>query len=358
VKFLHDGSSCLPAMLDAIRGARHEILLEMYWFGSDATGRRFAAALADKAREGVRVCITYDALGSWEADRGMFEELRRAGCSVYEFNPPRKWRLRWRIGNRRNHRKQLLIDGVLGMTGGVNLADPWAAIADGGLDFRDDLVVIEGPAVHEMRAIFFTTFEGKRAARTVRRSEPPAAVGDKRVLVLANDARRNRRLIERAYLSAIRASQRRVWIENSYFIPSLLVRHALARAVKRGVDVRVVLPSKSDVPAVTYATRRLYGWLLRRRVRLYEWAQSILHSKIAVVDDWCTVGTHNLDYRSWIYNLELNVVVDDAETSAALCGRIQQAISTSVEVDAHAWRFRPLLERVLEYVFYRFRRLL
>ena len=358
VELLHDGVACLPAMLDAIRGAKREILLEMYWFGSDATGRRFAAALSDKAREGVRVCITYDAVGSWEADRGMFEGLRVAGCSVLEFNPLHKWRLRWRIGNRRNHRKQLVVDGQLGMTGGVNLADPWAPESEGGLGFRDDLIVIEGPAVAEMRAIFFATFEGRKAAQAARRQPLPAAVGDTRVVVLANDARRNRRLIERAYLRAISVARRRVWIENSYFIPSWLVRHALNRAVKRGVDVRVVLPSKSDVPAVAYATRRLYAVLLRHGIRLFEWAQSVLHSKIAVVDDWCTVGTHNLDYRSWIYNLELNVVVDDARVSELVGARIQQAISSSVEVDAQAWKFRPLLERLLEHLFYRFRRLL
>jgi cardiolipin synthase A/B len=345
-------------MLDAIRGARREVLLEMYWFGSDATGRRFATALSDKAREGVRVCITYDSVGSWEADRGMFAELIRAGCSVLEYNAPAKWRLRWRIGNRRNHRKQLIIDGRIGLTGGVNLADPWASIADGGLGFRDSMILIEGPAVSEMRAIFFTTFEGGKAARAAREAPLPEVAGKTQVMVLANDLRRNRRLIERAYLRAIRGAARRVWIENSYFIPSWAVRHALYRAVKRGVDVRVVLPSKSDVPAVAYATRRLYARLLRRGIRLFEWAQSILHSKIAVVDDWCTVGTHNLDYRSWIYNLELNVVVDDPAISEELKLRIHEAIASSVEVDAHAWRFRPLLERLLELVFYRFRRLL
>lgn len=345
-------------MLDAIRGAQREVLLEMYWFGSDATGRRFAAALSDKAREGVRVRITYDAVGSWEADRSMFDELRNAGCSVIEYNPPSKWRLRWRVGNSRNHRKQLIIDGKLGMTGGVNLADAWAPISDGGLGFRDDMIVIEGPAVAEMRAIFFTTFEGRKAGRALRREPLPEAAGDTRVMVLANDRRRNRRIIEREYLRAIRSARRRVWIENSYFIPNFIVRHALSRAVKRGVDVRVVLPSKSDVPAVAYATRHLYGALLRRGIRLFEWAQSILHSKIAVVDGWCTVGTHNLDYRSWIYNLEMNVVVDDARISELLSLRIQQAISSSAEVDRYAWRFRPLLERLLEHLFYRFRRLL
>jgi cardiolipin synthase A/B len=330
----------------------------MYWFGSDNTGRRFAEALAEKAREGVRVCVIYDAVGSWEADRSMFEGLRKAGCTVSEYNPASKWRLRWRIGNRRNHRKQLIVDQKLGMTGGVNLADPWAPISEGGYGFRDDMIVIEGPAVQEMRAIFFATFEGRKAARAVRRAPPPAAVGATRVMVLANDRRKNRRIIERAYLRAIRYASRRVWIENSYFIPGWLVRHALSRAVKRGVDVRVVLPLKSDVPAVAYATRRLYGSLLRRGIRLFEWAQSILHSKIAVVDDWCTVGTHNLDYRSWIYNLEMNVVVDDPQIAELLGARIQQAITRSVEVDPYAWRFRPLIERLLELLFYRFRRLL
>jgi cardiolipin synthase len=358
VQLLHDGIECLPAMLDAIRSAEREVLLEMYWFASDKTGRRFAEALSDKARQGVRVCITYDSVGSWEADPGMFEELRRAGCLVREFNPPKKWRLKWRIGNRRNHRKQLIIDRRLGMTGGVNLGDPWAAVSEGGLGFRDDMIVIEGPAVAEMRAIFLATFEGRKAARAALRDSPPPAAGETRVMILANDARRNRRVIERAYLRAIRVAERRVWIENSYFIPSWLVRHALNRAVRRGVDVRVVLPSKSDVPAVSYATRRLYGVLLRKGIRLFEWAQSILHSKIAVVDDWCTVGTHNLDYRSWIYNLEMNVIVDDPEISELLRARIQQAMSSSVEVDARAWRFRPLLERLLEILFYRFRRLL
>jgi cardiolipin synthase len=308
----------------------------------------------------VRVRVTYDALGSWETDRGMFDALRDAGCEVYEFNPPRTFGLRWRIGNRRNHRKQLIVDGALGMTGGVNLADPWAPVSEGGLGWRDDMIVIEGPAVEQMRAIFFSAFGNRRARRT-RAPQPPLAappVGETQVLVLANDARKNRRLIERAYLRAIRNAQRRVWIENSYFIPNLLVRHALARAVKRGVDVRVVLPLESDVPAVSYATRRLYDTLLRHGIRLYEWAASVLHSKIAVIDDWCTVGTHNLDYRSWIYNLEMNVVVDDPAVAETLRSRIEQAITTSVEVDPHAWRFRPLWERLLEELFYWFRRLL
>ncbi|HEX2676222.1 MAG TPA: phospholipase D-like domain-containing protein [Polyangiales bacterium] len=355
---LHDGEVCLPAMRQAIAAAEREVLLEMYWFGSDATGRAFAEALSEKARQGVRVCVTYDCVGSWETDRSMFAEMRRAGCEVFEYNPLRFWRPHWRIGNRRNHRKQLIVDGRVGLTGGVNLADPWASAAHGGGAFRDDMIRIEGPGVASMREIFAATFQAFPGARPLDPIEPSAPCGETRVAVLANDHRKHRKLIERAYLTAIRAARTRVLIENSYFIPGLLVRYALGRAVQRKVEVRVVLPLESDVPAVSYATRRLYGALLRRGIRLYEWGRNVLHSKTAVIDDTCMVGTHNLDYRSWLYNLEINVSVDDPNIAAQLAQRIERDIAESVQVDARVWRYRPLLERLLEEFFYRFRRLL
>jgi cardiolipin synthase len=353
VALYHDGAACLSALFDAIVQARTEILLEMYWFGSDATGQRFAAALREQAQRGLRVCIAYDAVGSWETDRAMFSELRSAGCDVREYNPLRRFRWRWRRGNRRNHRKLLIIDGLLGMTGGVNIANPWAPVAEGGGGFRDNVIRVEGPAVAQMRAIFASTWRG-----ALPRLPVPVAVGDTAVRVLANDGRKHRRRIERAYLRAIRHARRRILIENSYFIPGWLVRHALTRAASRGVDVRILLPLVSDVPAVTFATRRSYQRLLERGVRLYEWGESVLHSKIAVVDDWCTVGTHNLDYRSWLYNLEINVSLEDRSVAKELTTRIDEAIASSVQVDAKAWALRPLLQRLLEELFYRFRRLL
>jgi cardiolipin synthase A/B len=358
VTLLHDGEVCLPAMKAAIDAAEREILLEMYWFGSDATGRSFAELLIEKARQGLRVSVVYDSVGSWEADRSMFDEMRAAGCEVHEYNPLRFWKPQWRIGNRRNHRKQLVVDGRLGMTGGVNLADPWAAAAYGGHAFHDDLIQIEGPAVGTMRGILATSWQRASGLSPIEPLPPPAACGDSRVAVLVNDRRRNRRLIERAYLAAIRNARSRVLIENSYFIPNLLVRHALAKAVRRGVDVRVLLPYESDVPAVAHATRRLYSTLLAHGIRLHEWGGSVLHSKTAVIDDWCTVGTHNLDYRSWIYNLEINVSVQDSAVAAQLAARIERDMAQAVPVDGHAWRFRPLRDRLLQELFYRFRRLL
>lgn len=362
VELLHDGDACLSAMLNAITGAQREVLLEMYWFGSDPTGQTFAAALEQKARDGVRVCITFDALGSFEADRSMFERMRAAGCDVYEYNPMRLFRRRFTFAglNRRNHRKQVIVDGRLGLTGGVNFADPWASEAKGGAGFRDDAIAIQGPAVRTMRDIFLATFRGPLRADAL--ADPlfdAGPCGGSRVRVLSNDRRRNRRLIERAYLTQIRSARARVLITNSYFIPGRRVRRALAEAAGRGVSVRVLLPVHSDVPAVTYATRYLYSALLKRGIELYEWGESILHSKTAVIDEaWCTVGTHNLDHRSWAYNLEVNVVVEDPQVTAELAARMQRDIDLSVRVDPSAWPFRPLGLRLLEAFFYLFRRLL
>lgn len=361
VSLLHDSEHCLPALLAAIEGAQLEVLLEMYWFGSDKWGRRFANALADRARQGVRVCVSYDAVGSFETDRTMFAELERAGCDVYEYNPLQLFsrRFSFRRLNRRNHRKLLIVDGKTAFTGGVNLGDPWGPLSDGG-KFRDDLIRVDGPAAAVMRAIFVSAFRGKHAD-TLRGTELPIAApaGESVVEVLTNHGFRKRRVIEHAYLERIRSAKRCVLITNSYFIPRGAVRRALAQAVKRGVDVRVLLPVVSDVPAVTYATRRLYGTLLRSGVQLFEWGQSILHSKTAVVDGvWCTVGSHNLDYRSWIYNLELNVMVEDKEVAAALERRMFADMETSGRVDLRTWLFRPLGQRILEEVFYLLRRFL
>jgi cardiolipin synthase len=292
----------------------------------------------------------------------MFDRMRQAGCDVFEFNPVVLGSGNFSFAglNRRNHRKMLVVDGCVGMTGGVNLGNPWAPESAGGLGFRDDMIRIEGPAVHAMREIFLGTFRGQVRERALAAELGAAqAAGSARVRVLANDRWRRRRLIERAYLRRIRTARERILIVNSYFIPRRVVRHALAQATRRGVQVRVLVPLESDVPVVSYATRRLYGWMLARGIQIYEWTQGILHSKIAAIDrSWCTVGTHNLDYRSWAYNLEINVVVEDPVVANRLDAQVAQDIAASTPVDAYAWRFRPLGTRVLEELSYRLRRLL
>jgi cardiolipin synthase A/B len=286
VRFLHDGGECFPAMLDAIACAEREILLEMYWFDSDSTGRRFADALSERARAGVRVHVIYDAFGSIGADASMFDAMRAAGCRVFEYHPVVPWRSRFRLGkiNNRDHRKMLIVDGCVGFTGGVNLCDLWAAQDEGGGGFRDDMVRIEGPAVTDMRALFFRTYRVVHGADEYSTLPGPKRSGGLAVAVLANDGFRERRRIRRVYLSEIVRAKREIVIVNAYFIPDRHIRAALRQAAERGVEIRVLLPVESDVPAVRYATRKLYTWMMERGIRIYEWGQSVLHSKTAVID--------------------------------------------------------------------------
>lgn len=359
--FLHDGDECFPSMLAAIHEAREEILLEMYWFDSDSTGRRFADALSDRARAGVRVHVIYDAVGSITADDAVFDAMREAGCDVIEYHPVAPWRSRFRFGriNNRDHRKMLIVDNRIGFTGGVNLSDLWSSSASGGAGFRDDMVRVEGPVVSDMRALFFRTYrahQGNEPHIPMRRANP---VGTLAVSVLANDMFRERRRIRRTYLAEIVRATREIIIVNAYFVPDRQVRHALQAARKRGVKVKVMLPVESDVVAVRYATRRLYTWMLERGIEIHEWGQSVLHSKTAVIDrEWCTVGTHNFDYRSLAYNLEVNIAMRDADAAGRLLDRVEKDFAMSVPVSLEVWRARPLIERLIEELFYRLRRFL
>lgn len=341
-------------MLDGIRAAQHEVLLEMYWFGSDNTGREFADALSESARRGVCVRIIYDAVGSIDAEESMFQAMRDAGCEIYEFNPIAPWRARFSFSriNLRDHRKLLVVDGKLGITGGINLGDPWAPREAGGAGFRDDAIEVQGEAATELRALFYRTFPEAPIALP----HPPQVRSDVPVMVLANDLHAERRDILDNYINAIARATRDVTITNSYFIPSHRVRRALQRAVERGVRVRVIMPRDSDVRAAQFASRALYERLLEAGIELYEWRGGVLHSKTAVVDDdWCTVGSFNFDALSLNNNLELNVAVKSRGVTHALREKIEADLLLAERVDLERFRERPLVNKSVERFFYSFR---
>jgi cardiolipin synthase len=368
VSLLRDGAECFPAMLDAIARAEHEVLLEMYWFGSDDTGWRFARALMERARAGVRVAVIYDSVGSFGEDGAMFAEMRAAGCVVHEFNAMARWKRRALVLHFtiRDHRKILVVDGRVAFTGGINLAHQWAPENEGGGNWRDDGIRVDGPAALEMRTVFLATW------REVGEPEfddlPPHAAdwsgspewrGSSSVSVLASTHRRDRRDIRDAYLLQIRKATQSVFITNSYFVPDPVVRAALSRAARRGVDVRVLVPGKSDIPAAYWAGRHSYDRLLRAGVRIFEWQGRILHSKTAVIDGlWSTVGSFNLDYLSWRRNREVNVAVVDAAFADTVRGQFEDDLKRSKEVTRAARVFRSLGERFVESFWYMFRKIL
>jgi len=360
-----DGAEAYPAMLEAIYGAREQILLEMYWFASDRAGRRFADALAAAAARGVEVAVLYDAVGSIGADPAMWTELRRAGVQVVEFGPVAPWRRRFRLERltRRDHRKILVVDGEIGFTGGCNIANAWLSLEDGGAAWRDDMVSVRGPAVRGLllSALGIWRRVGGPPLLRIRRSEPgldPA--GGMRVNVLGEASfLREQREISRAYVRELYRARQRAWIRNAYFVPDRAVRRALGHAAGRGVDVRVLVPGESDVEVVRHASRATWGYLLRHGVRIFEFESRILHAKSAVIDGrFSTIGTFNLDYLSLRSNLEINVSVDDEVFGATMEGSFLRDLEASREIDQNAFRYRPLGERLFELVAYRFRKFL
>lgn len=371
VRLLRDGREAFPAMLEAIASAQTQVLLEMYWFDSDRIGRRFATALIEAAGRGVEVLVIYDAVGSITADPDMFVELQRGGVQVIEYNPVAPWKKRFRLQRltRRDHRKILVVDGNLGFTGGINIADQWLPEEEEGGGWRDDMVCVEGPAVHGFVKCFLEAWrrEGGGAhgptprAREVRREvdELAHATDGQRVRVLGEGFFRNRHAISRAYLAHLYSAGQRAWLANSYFVPDRSVVRALVRAARRGVDVRIIVPDESDVPIANWASRAVWGRLLRNGVRIYQWSRSILHSKTAVIDGrWSTIGTFNLDHLSLRVNLEVNVAVMDEGFAATMEASFERDLLECREVDLRGFHYRPLGARLLELIAYRFRKFL
>lgn len=360
---LSNGAEAFPSMLEAIEHAERQVLLEMYWFASDGIGRRFARALADAAARGVEVALIYDSLGSWESDYGMFENLSKAGVRVVEYNPIMPWHKRFRLAKmtRRDHRKILVVDGQIGFTGGINIADQWQPEDQDGHGWRDDMARVEGPAVAGLSELFLRNWNNQTdepLARLSRAAEPKASRLQK-VRVLGENFAAHRREIVSAYLKNLYRAERRVWIANSYFVPDRMVIRALKRAARRGADVRVIVPGQSDVEIVRHASRAAWGGLMRHGVRVYEWQKNMLHAKTAVIDGrWSTIGTFNMDARSLRSNLEVNVAVADEGFAAVMEQSFERDLELSREVDSHEFLFRPLGDRLLELFFYRFRKLL
>jgi len=369
LRLLRNGSAAYPEMLSAIAGAEQQILLEMYWFGSDVIGQRFAGALAAAARRGVEVSIIFDAVGSVGASEEMFSELSRAGAEVIEYNPIAPWKRRFRLSKltRRDHRKILVVDGKTGFTGGINIADYWLPLDDGGAGWRDDMVRIDGPAVLGLSDCFGLVW-ARLGGRKLRLPDAvlklPAVDSSRRlhspaVRVLGQRFLRTQRQISRAYLHYLRRAERRIFIANSYFVPDRRVLRALSRAARRGVDVRIIVPGQSDVDIVRHASRAVWGRLLRAGVRIFEWDESVLHAKTAVVDGlWSTIGTFNFDYMSLRMNLEVNVSVLDARFAGRLEASFLEDFALCREVFLVDFRFRPLGQRLLEYLAYRLRKFL
>lgn len=359
VTLLRDGAEAFPAMLEAIDAARSRVLLEMYWFDTDRVGVQFRDALLRAHERGVEVLVLYDAVGSLGLSAQFFHPLREPE-QVRVYNPLAPWRSRLSRLSRRDHRKLLIVDDVA-FTGGINLAEPWLPSDDKTAPWRDDAVAVRGPAVAVLAASFHTTWQSLDEASTGA-SAPPAIptawaeVGSARVAVLAQSLTRHRRALFNAYFARVMSARRRIWIANAYFLPNGRMSRGLRHAALRGVDVRILVPGRSDVEIVRHASRSVWGRLLRAGARIFEFQPSVLHSKTAVIDgEWSTIGSFNLDYLSYASNLELNVSVLDREFAATVERSFELDWQRSQEVVPGDFLRRSLGDRTLETVAYWFR---
>lgn len=348
---LRDGVEVYPAMLEAIRGARRYIRLETYMFITDAVGELFGQALAEAAGRGVHVKVLYDAVGSWTSRKGFFEALRQRGVDIRPFKPFSLAR-GWRHLVRRDHRKILVVDGEVAFTGGVNISAHWAPEGQGA-GWRDDVLRIEGPAVHALERRFLATwrmmFQDRfhRFARGLHRwRRRPMGRGHVGVAVLSS-----RRGIHRAYLHAIQRARHSVLIAAAYFVPDRRLVAVLRDAARRGVEVRLLLNARSDHPLLEFISRTFYEKLLGAGVRIFEWQRGVLHAKTAVVDGaWGTVGSFNLERLSLAFNHEVNAVFADPRLGRTLEASFREDCTGCREVTLAEFRRRPLWRKLLERV--------
>lgn len=373
VTLLKNGEAFFPALTAAIDAATVEIRLETYIFCNDQTGSSIADALKRAARRNVSVQVLVDGVGSHNTPRTFFESMQAAGISLLVFRPEHRIFNLKKSRLRRVHRKIALVDGRVGFVGGINLIDD---LSESMSEFPryDYAVQIEGPVLAdiylEMARLWRTVSWWKFGRRDKKFPLPkfpihvPPALeretrkGGTKVLFAIRDNFRHRRDIERAYLAAVGNARREVLITSPYFLPGRHFRSALMAATKRGVKVILLLQGRADHPMLQQATRALYTQLLGVGVTIFEYHLSMLHGKVAVVDDeWSTVGSSNLDPFSLFLNREANVVVFDQTFASELRASLMDEIRmNATQLEAADWLKRDWRERAISWIAYGFAR--
>ncbi|HKT61175.1 MAG TPA: phospholipase D-like domain-containing protein [Gemmatimonadales bacterium] len=351
VRTLLNGDECFPAMLSAIRSARRSIDFESYIYWSGQVGREFAAALSERARAGVPTHVLIDWAGSWvKADREVLNQMRAAGVEVVMYRP-----LRWydldRINNR-THRKLLIVDGRIGFTGGIGVADQWLGHAQDKDHWRDTHFVVEGPVVAQLQAAFLDNWiESEGHVLEGEAYFPPLPpVGQQLAQAFRSAPGEGSASMRLMYLLAIASATRSIRIANAYFVPDSVAVAMLVDARRRKVDVEIIVPGPVlDAQLVRRASRAMWGPLLEAGVRIYEYQPTMFHVKVMVVDDaWVSVGSTNFDDRSFRLNDEANLNVLDPGFALEQARVFNDDRGRSRQVTLEAWRHRSLWERLRE----------
>ncbi len=359
VELLKDGPETFEAMFAAMKAARHHIHIETFILDDDRIGSLLADILIERRQAGVEVRLVYDSIGALAAAEEYFSRLRHHGVQLYEYHPlsPTDIIRIWRLNNR-HHRKITIVDGRVGFTGGLNISSVYTKPSSGEIrslqqGWRDTHVKVEGPAVAQLQRLFVAFWARIHDAPPLDGPEyyPPLEEQGEQLIRLVDSKAGDAEVdIYKLYLAAIDNARERIWITQGYFSPDRRILDALKRAARRNVDVRLLLPGLTDSWVTRNSSRAHYSELLIAGVRVFERRDALQHPKTAVVDTiWSTVGSANLDYRSFLHANEANLVIwgrDFAEKMETLFLADQEQ---NTEINYRIWQQRPLREKVVEF---------
>jgi cardiolipin synthase len=361
VSLLFDGPSTISAMMAAVTAAEDTVNLETYLFDQDPLGLAFADLLIAKQKQGVQVSIIYDCVGTLGTPQAFFDRMQEAGILLLPYHPvsPLHKLGRWRINNR-DHRKILVVDGKVAFAGGVNITAAYARSSlfrsrtkqMRAVGWRDTHLEIWGPAVAALQWMFLDNWASQKEGDLPARNYFPAlpAMGDKILRVLRSQPGSNHEIFK-AYFLAIQGATTSIHITAGYFAPDAQTLKVLVDAARRGVQVQIILPSVSDSWLTSHAARSFYAEMLRAGIQVFELKTSVLHAKTAVIDGtWSTVGSTNLDMRSFLHNKEVNVIVLGQDFGREMEGAFRDDLLDSTEITLEGWERRPMGQRIQDWM--------
>ena len=344
-----DFPALLHDMLRSIASAQHHVHVQFYIFMDDAVGRLLRDALVDKARQGVKVRLLYDDVGSWKAKNSFFRAMQQEGIEVYPFGEVKFAALTRRV-NYRNHRKVVIVDGKVGYIGGMNIADRYyRGLAWG--KWRDTHIRIEGMAVNALQTSFFVDWY---YASRILVSEPVyfpkvKQCGDTAMQIVTSYPMGEWKSIMQGLLQVIGQSRHYLYIQTPYFLPTEPILMALRNAALAGVDVRLMVPKRGDSLLADLASHSYYKEVMMAGVKIYEYEPGYLHAKVLIADDsFVTVGSTNMDFRSFEQNFEINAFIYDPEVVRAMKRIFMADQQQSTRIVPAEWKQRPLWNRFWE----------
>ena len=348
VELLMNGHDKFVDLFEAIRGARHHIHLEYFNFRNDSIANALFDLLAQKAAEGVKVRALFDAFGNWSNNQPLkkkhLEDIRRRGIEIVKFDPITfPW---FNHAAHRDHRKIVVIDGKIGYTGGMNIADYYIKGLPKIGEWHDIHVRIDGDAVRYLQGIFLTMWNRETGQHVggpeyfPDTPQLPDSIAEE-IMIVDRTPRETPRSISRAYAASIRSADSLIRIVNPYFVPTKSIQEALKHALKKGTEVEIMVPSVSDVPFTPEAAFYILHKLMKRGAKVYLFNGGFHHSKVMMVDgSFCTVGTANLNSRSLRYDYETNAFIFDPETTAELTGMFEHDKGRSTLLTPEVWKER------------------